>query len=922
MLPHTKHDRTVPVLSSHPAPQRTRLERIRLLLGFAILLAAITVGIVYWIGHHRAVKPNAPVAHVGLNIRETANGFELSRSEGGRTLFTVHAKVATLGQNNRALLRQVQVQAFEPDGVHADQIFGQEFEYDANTGEVSDHGLVHIDLEGVPQKPAPGTSTAMAEEVGNPVHLEANDLVFNTKSGSGDIRQGLVFHYLNAQGSASTAHLSTRPDVVTLSGNVILHWLRPQGAPVTVTAAWATLQRDSGLITLGSPAQIQTRDNLGASQSLTADQLVLHLRPDYSIASAQALGAVHAQSQSAQQQLRASANAATALFVEPPKRQAGSSSASKQFTAAKPTAKLTSAPLANATNVLFRQLQLNGAVHLREMHAQVQDDLRAGMLTLFFGADNTLEHGETRGGTRLLVVNTQSPPGRSRRAPLATVKQLDHRSSATGALSPLGGPGRRVLTAPGLDFTFQPLAQAPAGVRRSPGSPAILPVEIHSVVSVGRAQLTSLQRVSAPVGGATFSKHSISGRSSAIETNRIEADLIRASFNNRGQIRQANGDGHVALSQQLDAPAQPPLLRTSTCARLSARFISGRLSQVTEQGNVDFRQQQQELRSDNLVYNALSGIVLLIAQKTSAYTDGLVRGTSPAADFAAPLARWVVNSSALTASGGVQVSMLPGSSGFALMPAMRTAGRSSTRAAAPKARVAGSNPLNGSKLPVNITASQAEMNQQQGWATFRGAVRLWQGSNLMLASQLHLDRNSGRMSANGVRSSFPASAQALAPAPTSRGAKSGGPLRSQPMTIAARQFTYSQKSNQAIYSGNVVVLSDGMTMKADRLVASIAPTGSSATSRASAASGSSGIQRIDALGHVRVTAPGRHARADRAVYLVQSRQVTLSGGPPSISDAELGFLTGRSLTFSPLGGTIRVESQPGARTYGLYRVHR
>ena len=87
-----------------------------------------------------------------LNIEQTANGFSISKSEAGRTLFTLSAdKAVQFKQGGRAELHNVKIVVYGKDASRFDRIAGDDFEYDPASGNVTASGPVEIDLEGNPQ---------------------------------------------------------------------------------------------------------------------------------------------------------------------------------------------------------------------------------------------------------------------------------------------------------------------------------------------------------------------------------------------------------------------------------------------------------------------------------------------------------------------------------------------------------------------------------------------------------------------------------------------------------------------------------------------------------------------------------------------------------------------------------------------------
>ena len=93
---------------------------------------------------------------LGINIQQEANGVTYTQAHGGHTVFKLHAsKVVQLKQGN-ALLHDVKIDLYAPDGTPTDRIVGGEFEYDQNKGTAVAAGPVEITLM------RPGVAPAIA----------------------------------------------------------------------------------------------------------------------------------------------------------------------------------------------------------------------------------------------------------------------------------------------------------------------------------------------------------------------------------------------------------------------------------------------------------------------------------------------------------------------------------------------------------------------------------------------------------------------------------------------------------------------------------------------------------------------------------------------------------------------------------------
>jgi lipopolysaccharide export system protein LptA len=80
------------------------------------------------------------------------------------------------------------------------------------------------------------------------------------------------------------------------------------------------------------------------------------------------------------------------------------------------------------------------------------------------------------------------------------------------------------------------------------------------------------------------------------------------------------------------------------------------------------------------------------------------------------------------------------------------------------------------------------------------------------------------------------------------------------------------------------------------------------------------LDHIVAKGQVVVTQPNRKAIGDQLVYTADEDKFVLTGGPPSIFDAERGKITGVSLTFFRTGDRVVVEGSDSSPTVTHTRV--
>src|SRR5512143_2631802 len=138
----------------------------------AILMIAIVAGMdLYARWRVRGALHDVP-KKIGVEISQTAEGFSISKSDQGRTLFTVSAsKAVQFRQGGRAELHDVKIVVYGRDSGRFDRITGADFEYDPASGDVTAKGPVTIDLEANPEGLLHPDQAAPAE-LKNPIHIE------------------------------------------------------------------------------------------------------------------------------------------------------------------------------------------------------------------------------------------------------------------------------------------------------------------------------------------------------------------------------------------------------------------------------------------------------------------------------------------------------------------------------------------------------------------------------------------------------------------------------------------------------------------------------------------------------------------------------------------------------------------------------
>ena len=124
-----------------------------------------------------------------------------------------------------------------------------------------------------------------------------------------------------------------------------------------------------------------------------------------------------------------------------------------------------------------------------------------------------------------------------------------------------------------------------------------------------------------------------------------------------------------------------------------------------------------------------------------------------------------------------------------------------------------------------------------------------------------------------------------------------------PLTIVSGSLAYADHDNKVHFGDGVIGSVADNLMSADQMDA-YRQGGGEAGSKAE---GVPKIDRIVAQGHVVITQPGRKASGEQLVYTSSEDKFVMTGGIPSIFDAEQGKISGDSLTFFTHDARVLVE---------------
>ena len=223
--------------------------------------------------------------------------------------------------------------------------------------------------------------------------------------------------------------------------------------------------------------------------------------------------------------------------------------------------------------------------------------------------------------------------------------------------------------------------------------------------------------------------------------------------------------------------------------------------------------------------------------------------------------------------------------------------------------------------PAHVSAEKMTAWRTTGRALYTGHARLWQGDAVIQGDSIELRQQEKLLLASGnvnarlpqVQQASPgggSDAKAKTPA-ASAAASSATGTNDGPVVWAVRagKLTYRSADGVAQLEQNVVAESRLGRIMAPRMDLILAQT--------------NGVQQLSktiSTGGVTVWQQGRKGTSERAEYTAADGRFVLSGGNPTLFDADQGTTTGRELTFFLSDDTILVDSGSGTRTLSRHRI--
>ncbi|HET8826699.1 MAG TPA: LPS export ABC transporter periplasmic protein LptC, partial [Terriglobales bacterium] len=525
------------------------IARLRRWFVAALVLVCAVVGGTYLHLRHRVQNVRKQVQKLGIEVQQSADQFTISKSEQGRTIFKLQAsKAVQFKEGGRAELHDVTITLYGRDASRFDQVYGEAFDYDPQSGNVSSRGEVSIDLQSNPQGIVHPDQTA-PHELKNPIHLKTSDLVFNKNSGDAWTAARIDFRVPQASGSAVGAKYVAKDTALTLESQIKI--VMTGTTPGTILADRALLQKAPREIVLTHP------HGETPEQQAQAEDLTLFLNEDNTLDHAVATGEVKMSSREL-----AGEGARPGQTLRLRSRQAAS-------TWSEVTAQRLDVNMKPDGDV--KDAVLSGDVRFHSTGTQALFGSAAKAI-MGFGRDNVLSKVHADGGVKLNQAGDTIPDGRGRPFPQTSKGAQDF-----------------AITSPAMDFF---VADKRLTRAETVGAPEILLTQTA----------TKPQVSSSPQATQTFSlpTHITADRFIATFDRQGQLSNVHGAANARV----------VSPVPPLKGVAQPDRITTSDTIDAAFRPGTG-IETVVQQGHFSYRSGTQQAFGANARYTPADQMLVL-----------------------------------------------------------------------------------------------------------------------------------------------------------------------------------------------------------------------------------------------------------------------------------------------------------------------
>ncbi|MCZ6514514.1 MAG: hypothetical protein O6850_01480 [Acidobacteria bacterium] len=252
-----------------------RLKITRRIVAAALCGSVLATAASLWVSSRKGASASAPPVALPENVEQQLSGFNFTRSEGGRTLFTIRSeKTVSFSDGAATVLENVTAEVFGRSGERRDIFRTARGEYDTSSGDFFAPGWVRIELDPPASPPAPSTDSGNSSHR-NRLKVETSQLRFSQKSSTAKSGEEVRFEYGQVRGRGRGLEYDSEKEFVRVKEDVRLILEPPKGsdAPsIHLEAAHLDFENGKGLIRL-TPAVLGSR----GKQRLSARETLLKL---------------------------------------------------------------------------------------------------------------------------------------------------------------------------------------------------------------------------------------------------------------------------------------------------------------------------------------------------------------------------------------------------------------------------------------------------------------------------------------------------------------------------------------------------------------------------------------------------------------------------------------------------------------------
>ena len=514
--------------------------------------------------------------------------------------------------------------------------------------------------------------------------------------------------------------------------------------------------------------------------------------------------------------------------------------------------------------------------------------------TLYLREDNTLDHAIAAGNVRITseatttaksrVSDSQAPPPRASSSQV-TAERLEMKLLPKNRIENAVLSGNVVFTSAGSQsgettagralLTFGPnnelakihaeegvkMLQHPAAGAKGAQEVEVTAPTVDYLIADGR-RFTRAETFGPP-------QISLLPTDSKQGPTHITSDKFIATFDSLGQISQVHGEAHARVVSSTPAGSTPPQPdRVSTSDSIDAYFRPGTgIESAVQAGHFEYASGTQKAFADRARYTPANQIAVL---------SGSPR---------------VLDTGMETTADTVRLNRATG----------EAFGEGNVKTTYNDVKPQPSGALLASSDPIHVTAQSIAAKSNPEIAIYTGDVRLWQDANLIKAPWIQFEKDQRRVTAQSN------SGQKV----STFLVQSDHSGKVTPVEGTSDRLTYVDSERKAHYESNVTVHGEDMTVTSNQMdvflqmasqtqIAAQKPTTTQTQTPAR-------LDHIIATGSVVLTQPNRRGTGDKLVYTAADDKFVLSGGPPSIFDAEHGKITGVSLTLFRTDDRVIVE---------------